>query len=104
MAMTAHIVFSAYDTQPATQSARMVQVIRQDIGFGGLLITDDLNMQALSGTVAERAAKAIAAGCDIALHCKGTVAEFAATAAAVGQMPPAAQARANAAVSGEAHA
>ena len=98
MAMTAHIVFSAYDTQPATQSPAMVQVIRQDIGFDGLLITDDLNMQALSGTVAERAAKSIAAGCDISLHCKGSIAEYAATAAAVGQMPPAAQARADAAV------
>lgn len=98
MAMTAHIVFSAYDDLPATQSPRMVQVIRQDIGFGGLLITDDLNMQALSGTVAERAARSIAAGCDIALHCKGTVAELAATAAAVGRMPPASQARADAAL------
>jgi beta-N-acetylhexosaminidase len=99
MAMTAHIVFSAYDSQPATQSAQMVEVIRRDIGFQGLLMTDDLNMQALSGTVAERAAKAIVAGCDIALHCKGTVAEFAATAAAVGAMSPAAQARADAALS-----
>ncbi len=99
MAMTAHIVFSAYDDKPATQSPRMVQAIRQDIGFGGLLITDDLNMQALSGTVAARAALAIAAGCDIALHCKGTVAEFAATAAATGHMAPASQARANAALS-----
>ncbi len=99
MAMTAHIVFSAYDTLPATQSPRMVQLIRQDIGFGGLLMTDDLNMQALSGTVAERAATSIAAGCDIALHCKGTVAEFALTASAVGRMAPGAQARADAAIS-----
>ena len=98
MAMTAHIVFSAYDSQPATQSAPMVQVIRQDIGFQGLLITDDLNMQALSGTVAERAARAIAAGCDIALHCKGTVAEFAETAVAAGRLGTAAQARADAAL------
>jgi beta-N-acetylhexosaminidase len=98
MAMTAHIVFSAYDDAPATQSARMVQVIRDDIGFQGLLLTDDLNMQALSGTVAERAAKAIAAGCDIALHCKDPVAELAATAAAVGALTPAAQARADAAL------
>jgi beta-N-acetylhexosaminidase len=74
-------------------------VIRRDIGFQGLLVTDDLNMQALSGTVAERAAKAIAAGCDIALHCKDPVAELAATAAAVGAMSPAAQARADAALS-----
>jgi beta-N-acetylhexosaminidase len=98
MAMTAHIVFAAYDDAPATQSARMVQVIRHDIGFGGLLLTDDLNMQALSGTVAERAAKSIAAGCDIALHCKDSVADFTATAAAVGALTPAAQARAAAAL------
>jgi beta-N-acetylhexosaminidase len=98
MAMTAHIVFSAYDDKPATQSKRMVQLIRQEIGFGGLLVTDDLNMQALSGTVADRAARSIAAGCDIALHCKGTVAEFAATAAAVGSMGAATQTRAAAAV------
>ncbi|MFM2390186.1 MAG: hypothetical protein RLZZ437_1741 [Pseudomonadota bacterium] len=94
MAMTAHIVFSTYDDKPATQSPPMVQVIRRDIGFDGLLVTDDLNMQALSGTVAQRAALAIAAGCDIALHCKGTVPEFAATAAAVGHLSGAAQVRA----------
>ncbi len=52
MAMTAHIVFSAYDDLPATQSPEVIRVIREVIGFAGLLITDDLNMQALSGTVA----------------------------------------------------
>ncbi len=93
MAMTAHIVFSAYDDLPATQSPAMIRVIRDVIGFAGLLITDDLNMQALSGTVAQRAAASLAAGCDIALHCKGTVAEMTATAAAIGAMPPATQAR-----------
>ncbi len=98
MAMTAHIVFSAFDDLPATQSARVVGVIRDTIGFQGLLITDDLNMQALSGTVAERAVASIRAGCDIALHCKGTVAEMAATAAAIGAMSAATMARANAAL------
>jgi beta-N-acetylhexosaminidase len=86
MAMTAHIVFSAFDDLPATQSAAMVGVIRDTIGFQGLLITDDLNMQALSGTVAQRAVASIKAGCDIALHCKGTVAEFDETATAIGAM------------------
>lgn len=98
MAMTAHIVFSAFDDLPATQSARVVGVIRDTIGFQGLLITDDLNMQALSGTVAERAVASIRAGCDIALHCKGTVAEMAATAAAIGAMSAATMARAAAAL------
>ena len=58
LGMTAHIVFSAYDDQPATCSAPMIRVIREDIGFGGLLMTDDLSMQALSGTLADRAAAA----------------------------------------------
>jgi beta-N-acetylhexosaminidase len=98
VAMTAHIVFSAYDDRPATQSPPMIRVIRDVIGFQGLLLTDDLNMQALSGTVAGRAAASLAAGCDIALHCKGTVAEMAATAAAIGVMPPATRMRADAAL------
>ena len=87
MAMTAHIVFSAYDTEnPATQSARMIDVIRSDIGFGGLLMTDDLNMQALSGTLSERTKRSMTAGCDIALHCKGDMDEMRAVAAAAGHM------------------
>ena len=86
MAMTAHLVFSAYDMRPATQSSVMVDVIRNDIGFGGLLITDDLNMQALSGTLASRTALAMAAGCDLALHCKGDLAEMIVVAAAAGGM------------------
>lgn len=87
MAMTAHIIFSAFDAaNPATQSPRMVEVIRKDIGFDGLLLTDDLNMQALSGTLADRTQRAIAAGCDLALHCKGDLAEMQAVALAAGPM------------------
>jgi beta-N-acetylhexosaminidase len=87
MAMTAHIVFSAYDAEnPATQSPRMIDVIRKDIGFQGLLMTDDLNMQALSGTLPDRTKRAINAGCDIALHCKGDMDEMRAVAAAAGSM------------------
>ncbi len=87
MAMTAHVVFAAHDADhPATQSAAMIRVIRDRIGFDGLLMTDDLNMQALSGTLADRAARAMAAGCDIALHCKGDMAEMIAVATAAGQM------------------
>lgn len=69
--MTAHVLYTAWDAEnPGTLSPFVVgEVIRKAIGFTGLLLTDDLDMQALSGTVPERAARAIAAGCDIALNC-----------------------------------
>lgn len=99
MAMTAHIVFSAFDPdRPATQSPAMIDVIRNRIGFSGLLMTDDLNMQALAGTLAERTARSIAAGVDIALHCKGDLAEMQAVAGAAGKMTPLAGQRAAAAL------
>lgn len=96
MGMTAHIVFSDIDpANPATTSARMMGVIRKHIGFDGLLMTDDLSMEALSGTVAQRAAASIAAGCDIILHCNGKADEMAAVAQASGAMTDAAITRAN---------
>lgn len=99
MAMTAHLVFAAYDPdRPATQSPEMIRVIREEIGFAGLLMSDDLNMQALSGTLAERTARAIAAGCDVALHCKGDMGEMLQVASACGELTPAAQARLQAAL------
>jgi beta-N-acetylhexosaminidase len=99
MAMTAHLVFAALDgARPATQSPVMIRVIREEIGFQGLLMSDDLNMQALSGTLAERTARTIAAGVDVALHCKGDMAEMVAVAGAAGVMGPGARARAEAAV------
>lgn len=99
MAMTAHIVFSAYDTEnPATQSKTMLKVIREEIGFDGLLMTDDLNMQALSGSLGERTHRSIQAGCDIALHCKGDLAEMQEVASAAGNMNAISQARARAAL------
>ena len=69
--MTAHVLYTAWDKEnPATQSAFVIrEIIRGRIGFDGLLLSDDLDMQALSGSVPERAARAIAAGCDIALNC-----------------------------------
>ncbi len=69
--MTGHLLFTAWDADnPATQSKIVVeQVIRGLIGFDGLLLTDDLDMEALNGTVPERAERAIAAGCDVALNC-----------------------------------
>jgi beta-N-acetylhexosaminidase len=76
----------------------MIRVIREEIGFQGLLMTDDLNMQALSGNLGQRTRAAIAAGCDIALHCKGDLAEMQAVAAEAGDMRPDTRARAVAAL------
>lgn len=71
MAMTCHVIFEAWDAErPATLSPTIIDgIIRQRVGFYGLLMTDDLDMKALSGDVPSRAADAIAAGCDIALNC-----------------------------------
>ena len=83
MAMTAHVVFTAIDpVAPATISATIVRdVIRDSIGYQGLLMTDDVSMGALSGTVGERTRAAIAAGCDVVLHCNGDLPEMLAVAA-----------------------
>jgi beta-N-acetylhexosaminidase len=88
MAMTAHVVFTAIDPlAPATVSATIVrEVIRGSIGFDGLLMSDDISMQALSGSVGERARAAIAAGCDVALHCNGDISEMADVAANVPEL------------------
>ncbi|HLN08419.1 MAG TPA: beta-N-acetylhexosaminidase [Xanthobacteraceae bacterium] len=100
LAMTAHVVFSAIDsTAPATTSATMVrEVIRGSIGFDGLLMSDDLAMNALSGTMAQRARAVIAAGCDMVLHCNGRLAEMQAIAAVVPSLSGRAAARASAAL------
>jgi beta-N-acetylhexosaminidase len=98
MAMTAHIVYSAFAARPATSSSVMIRVIREQIGFGGLLVSDDLNMQALSGSPAQRTRRAIKAGCDIALFCKGSVRQMHAVANAAGPMGDAARNRALAAL------
>ena len=96
MGMSAHIVCADIDPdRPATTSPIMMQVIRQDIGFDGLIMTDDVSMEALSGTIADRAAASIAAGCDIVLHCNGDPVEMQAVATASGDMTPAASTRAN---------
>jgi beta-N-acetylhexosaminidase len=78
MAMTAHVVFSAIDpAQPATTSATMIeQVIRGVIGFQGLLMSDDVSMNALAGTIAERTRAIVDAGCDMVLHCNGKLEEM----------------------------
>jgi len=78
MAMTAHVVFSALDaTQPATTSATIIeQVIRGSIGFQGLLMSDDVSMNALAGSIAERTRAIVSAGCDMVLHCNGKLDEM----------------------------
>ena len=83
MAMTAHVVFSALDAaQPATTSATIIdQVIRGAMNFQGLLMSDDVSMNALSGTIAERTRASLKAGCDVALHCNGNMDEMRAVAA-----------------------
>ena len=75
MAMTAHIVYEAWDEQHcATLSPRIISdVIRGDIGFDGLLMSDDLDMKALAGPVPQRGAAALQAGCDVALNCWGRI-------------------------------
>jgi len=85
LAMTAHVVFTAIDPiAPATISATIVrEVIRDSIGFKGLLMSDDISMGALSGSIGERTRAAIGAGCDVVLHCNGEMAEMLAVAAEV---------------------
>ncbi len=82
-AMTAHVVYTGIDADaPATVSKCVIEdIVRRAIGFGGLLMTDDLSMKALTGTLAERATGALAAGCDLALHCNGNPEEMEAVSA-----------------------
>jgi beta-N-acetylhexosaminidase len=87
IAMTAHVRFTAWDdTAPATLSPRVIgDVVRGAIGFSGLLLSDDLDMEALTGTIPERAARAVAAGCDLALNCWARMDDMTGIAAA---LPP----------------
>lgn len=100
MAMTAHVVFSAIDAAlPATTSATMInKVIRGSIGFEGLLMSDDVSMNALAGNIADRTRAIVAAGCDMVLHCNGDLAEMAQVAAETPVLGGAALARANRAI------
>jgi len=100
--MTAHVRYTAWDAEnPGTLSPFVVgEVIRQRIGFGGLLLSDDLDMEALSGTVPERAARAIAAGCDIALNCWAKMEDMIGIAKAVPPLSPLGQQRLDHALSG----
>jgi len=95
VAMTAHVRFTAWDdAAPATLSARVIaDIVRGAIGFSGLLLSDDLDMAALTGTIPERAARAVEAGCDIALNCWGRMDDMLGIAAALAPMGEAAAAR-----------
>lgn len=99
MAMTAHVVYTAVDPKrPATQSRKAVRLIRETIGFKGLLMTDDLSMEALKGDLSERAAASIKAGCDVVLHCNGRMDEMAQVVAGTPKLKGEAKRRAAAAL------
>lgn len=99
LGMTAHIVYEAFDPdRPATTSQTVIDaVIRGMIGFDGALMTDDLSMKALSGSMGTRTSQALAAGCDLALHCNGEMEEMRAVAEASPELSGPAKRRADAA-------
>lgn len=77
LAMTAHVKYESLDTKNcATMSSIILDIIRQDIGFRGVLMTDDISMKALNGSFADRTVNSLKAGCDIVLHCNGKISEM----------------------------
>ena len=90
MGMTAHVVYTTWDPDhPASMSPIVIRdIIRERIGFGGFLMSDDIGMEALQGDFGSRAAGVVAAGCDVALHCSGKMDEMKAVAAAVPKLGP----------------
>ena len=86
--MTGHLVYEDIDPDnPATTSPRVIaDVIRGEIGFDGLLLTDDISMNALAGSLGERSSRSLAAGCDVVLHCNGKAEEMKEVAVACGRM------------------
>lgn len=84
LGMTAHVLYTALDSERvATVSPVAIRYIREKIGFDGLLMTDDLSMKALKGDFAQLTRDALAAGCDVVLHCNGKMEEMAAIASAI---------------------
>ncbi len=100
MAMTAHVVYTALDPDaPATTSSRIIaDIIRGEIGFDGLLMSDDVSMKALSGDFVQRTAAIFAAGCDVVLHCNGVMDEMRAVASETPELTGLAARRAKAAL------
>lgn len=99
MGMTAHLVYEALDTRPATLSPKVMRVIREEIGFDNLIMTDDISMKALKGSLSEITRDALKAGCDVVLHCNAPLVERQRVAEAAGDMSDAAQTRAERALS-----
>lgn len=94
MAMTAHVCYAALDDRPATLSPAILgEVVRGEIGFDGLLMTDDISMRALRGDVGDLGAQALAAGCDCVLHCNGRFGEMERLAGALPPLSPAGERR-----------
>lgn len=94
LGMSAHVVYEAIDPDlPATLSPTVIRLIREEIGFDGVLMTDDLSMNALPGAIGDRAARARAAGCDLILHCNGDLAEMTSVVASAGALDGAARRR-----------
>ena len=99
MAMTAHVVYDAVDPKrPATTSKKAIRMMRDHLGFSGLIMSDDLSMKALSGSLTERAEASLKAGCDVVLHCNGDLSEMKAVAKGVGKLKGKARDRAEAAL------
>ncbi|MCA6287221.1 beta-N-acetylhexosaminidase [Phenylobacterium sp.] len=100
MAMTAHVLYRTFDPRrPATTSRRVIQgVLRAELGFSGLILSDDLSMKALDGDMTQRARRSLSAGCDVVLHCNGDMAEMKAVAAGAGLLSGTAARRAEVAL------
>jgi beta-N-acetylhexosaminidase len=105
LAMTAHVVYAAVDPdRPATTSRKVMrEIVRGEIGYDGLVMSDDLSMKALAGDFADRTKAAIGAGCDVVLHCNGDMAEMTRIAAAAPELRGRARRRADAALRRIAH-
>ena len=103
LAMTAHVVYASIDPElPATVSPAVHRVMRDEIGFGGLVMTDDISMKALPGSMAARCSASIDAGCDVVLHCNGERADMEVVAATCPRLGGAAFARAERALAARA--
>jgi len=94
MGMTAHLVYSEIDDRPATLSPVVMSVIREDIGFDGLIMTDDISMKALNGSLHDIARGSLKAGCDVVLYCNGSLEERRVVADASGRLDEVGQTRA----------
>ena len=94
LGITAHVVFEALDPlAPGTMSVSVIDYVRESIGFGGLLMTDDISMSALGHTIEQRVSGSLRAGCDLVLHCNGDLDEMRRVAEVAGELTPAAMKR-----------